>query len=209
MSILDGEYEIVAEFSAEDLENLQYEPLFPGVIPNDDGTAHKFYLADFVTTTDGTGIVHNAAMYGEEDYELAKAKISAPRHAGPQRPVFGKGAGAFKGSIFKDADKIVINDLKEKNLLYKPETYTHSYPHCYRCATPLFYSALPAWFINIQKIKPELIANNEGISWYPEHLKNGRFKQGIEKRAGLEHFQKPLLGQRLAVLEMRAAGVWE
>ncbi|MEK7618496.1 MAG: isoleucine--tRNA ligase [Patescibacteria group bacterium] len=181
LSILDGEYEIVAEFSAEDLENLQYEPLFPGVIPNDDGTAHKFYLADFVTTTDGTGIVHNAAMYGEEDYELAKAK-NLPRldmldHKGQ---FLERAPERLRGVFFKDADKIVINDLKEKNLLYKPETYTHSYPHCYRCATPLFYSALPAWFINIQKIKPELIANNEGISWYPEHLKNGRFKQGIE-----------------------------
>jgi isoleucyl-tRNA synthetase len=182
LSILEGEYEIIGEYTARSLESLEYEPLFPGVIPNESGRAHHIYLADFVTTTDGTGIVHNAAMYGEEDYQLAKAK-NLPRvdmldHKG-QYLNEARIPENLREVFFKDAEKIVIEDLKSKNLLYKSVHFTHSYPHCYRCATPLFYNALPAWFINIQKVKDQLIANNQTVNWYPEHLKLGRFQQGI------------------------------
>jgi isoleucyl-tRNA synthetase len=181
LSVIDGEYEIVAEFPARALEGLEYEPLYPGVIPNPEGRAHKVYLADFVTTTDGTGIVHNAAMYGEEDYELAKAK-NLPRvdmldHKGQYLPTAPE---SLRGVFFKDAEKIVLQELRDRNLVYKTEHYTHSYPHCHRCGTPLFYNALSAWFINIQKVKPQLIEYNKTINWYPEHLKFGRFQQGIE-----------------------------
>ena len=181
LSVIDGEYETVAEFSAEALKNLQYEPLFPGVIPNEEGTAHKFYLADFVTLDDGTGIVHNAAMYGEEDYELAKAK-NLPRvdMLDNKGQYLERAPEHLRGVFFKDADKIIVKDLTANNQLYKAESYTHSYPHCYRCGTPLFYNALPAWFINIQKVKTQLVENNQNINWYPEHLKFGRFQQGVE-----------------------------
>jgi len=197
LSIIDGSYELIAEFPARALEGLEYEPLYPGVIPNgrkgtsadgktiigDEKRAHRFYLGDFVTIDDGTGIVHNAAMYGEEDYQLAKDK-NLPRldmldHKGKYMDV-SNNPEHLRGVFFKDADKIVIKDLQTAGLMYKTQSYTHSYPHCYRCGTPLFYNALPAWFINIQKIKPELLKNNESVNWYPEHLKNGRFKQGIE-----------------------------
>ncbi len=206
LAIIDGQYELVAEYNARSLEGLEYEPLYPGVVPNgrqiaeaaplgehsgsahtliggDPRRAHKIYLADFVTTTDGTGIVHNAAMYGEDDYQLAKQK-ELPRldmldHKGRYLDV-ANNPEHLRGVFFKDADKIVIADLQEKGLLYKTQSFTHSYPHCYRCATPLFYNALPAWFISIQKIKQQLVELNKGINWYPEHLKFGRFQQGIE-----------------------------
>jgi len=182
LSIIDGPYEIVAEFPARSLEGLQYQPLYPGVITDPDNKAHKFYIADFVTTTDGTGIVHNAAMYGEEDYEVAKDK-GLPRvdmldHKGHYLDMAPE---HLRGVFFKNADKIILPELKEKNLVYKTEHYTHSYPHCYRCATPLYYNALPAWFINIQKIKPDLLKNNEDVHWYPEHLKYGRFGKSMEQ----------------------------
>src|SRR6185503_18653716 len=114
-------------------------------------------------------IVHNAAMYGEEDYQLAKDK-NLPRvdmlsHTGQYLDVAPEN---LRGVFFKDADKIVLSELKDKNLVYKTQSFTHSYPHCWRCGTPLFYNALPAWFINIQKIKPDLVKNNETINWYPE-----------------------------------------
>lgn len=181
LSIIDGQYEVVAEFPARAIDGLSYEALYPGVITDVNNRAHKIYLADFVTTTDGTGIVHNAAMYGEEDYQLAKEK-NLPRvdmldnkgHYLQMAPE------NLRGKFFKSADKIILPELKEKNLVYKTEHYTHSYPHCYRCATPLFYNALPAWFINIQKIKPQLVENNQNINWYPEHLKHGRFEQGLQ-----------------------------
>jgi isoleucyl-tRNA synthetase len=181
---LSEDYEIISEFKGTVLTGISYEALYGGVIPNDSGKAHKIYTADFVTTVDGTGIVHNAAMYGEEDYELAKAK-DLPRvdmldHKGhylteARIPEF------LRGMFFKKADKFIIEDLKQRNLCYKTEHYEHAYPHCYRCATPLFYNALPAWFINIQKIKPRLRElNQKEISWYPEHLKMGRFDKSME-----------------------------
>ncbi len=203
LGIIAGNYEIVSEYPARELANLEYEPLYPGVIPSarngeenisgekwgenfsgDPSRAHRIYMADFVTTTDGTGIVHNAAMYGEEDYQLAKEK-DLPRldmldHKGQYLAQFNI-PQQLRGVFFKDADKQIIQDLKQRDLLYKAESYTHSYPHCYRCGTPLFYSALPAWFINIQKIKPRLVQLNENINWHPDHLKHGRFGKSLEQ----------------------------
>ncbi len=193
LSIISEKYEILGEILPRHLEGLEYEPLYEGVIPNGRGEnlsaniagnpnrAHRIYLADFVTTTDGTGIVHNAAMYGEEDYQLAKQK-DLPRMdmLDNKGQYLAMAPEHLRGVFFKDADKIVISDLEAKGLLYKKEHYTHSYPHCYRCGTPLFYNALPAWFINIQKAKADLLKNNESINWYPEHLKAGRFKLGLE-----------------------------
>ncbi len=182
LSVLNGEYEIVSEFPARALTGLRYEPPYPGVIP-DNGKAHRIYIEDFVTVEDGTGIVHSAVMYGEEDFLAAKKsglpQIPSLDHKGryvnedrmPPR---------LRGVFFKDAEKIILKELAARGLVYKTENYTHSYPHCYRCGTPLFYNALPAWFINIQKIKPQLLNNNEAVNWYPEHLKHGRFKQGVE-----------------------------
>ncbi|MFA5991555.1 MAG: isoleucine--tRNA ligase [Candidatus Doudnabacteria bacterium] len=186
LSIIEGAYETVAEFPARAIEGLSYEPLYPavaeamagrpGVTPEQLAKLHKIYIADFVTTTDGTGIVHNAAMYGEEDYQLAKAK-NLPRvdmldHKGHYMEMAPEN---LRGVFFKNADKIILKELTETGKVYKTESYTHSYPHCYRCGTPLFYNALPAWFINIQSVKQDLIKNNEDINWYPGHLKHGRF----------------------------------
>jgi isoleucyl-tRNA synthetase len=181
LEILDGEYEIKSEFSARSLEDLSYEPLYPGVIDNSAGRAHKIYSADFVTTTDGTGIVHNAAMYGEDDYKLAKEKdlprVEMLSHQGTYLETAPEN---LAGKFFKDADSIVLNELSDKGLVYKTENYTHSYPHCWRCGTPLFYSALSAWFINVQKIKPRLLELNQNTKWYPEHLRDGRFAKSME-----------------------------
>lgn len=186
----DG-YEIKTEFSARSLEGLSYEPLYPtvtaamekdaGVTSDQITKLHKIYSADFVTTTDGTGIVHNAAMYGEEDYQFAKSK-DLPRvemldHQGMYADFLPEN---LRGVFFKDADRIVLEELEQKNLVYKRQNYTHSYPHCWRCSTPLFYSALPAWFLNVQKIKPKLLELNENITWYPNHLKQGRFAKSVE-----------------------------
>jgi isoleucyl-tRNA synthetase len=173
LAVLDGDYELLSEFSARALEGMSYEPLYPGMVANPENRAHKIYAEDFVTTTDGTGIVHNAAMYGEEDYEAAKRR-NLPRHdmldhKGQYLP---EAPESLRGVFFKDADRIVLTELSEKGLVYKTETYTHSYPHCYRCGTPLF--------INIQEIKSKLLQLNESISWYPSYLKHGRFAKSVE-----------------------------
>lgn len=194
LGIITEKYEVINEISPRQLEGLEYEPLYAGVIPNsrteraenlkvvgNPNRAHRIFIADFVTTTDGTGIVHNAAMYGEEDYLLAKQKDLPRLDMLDNKGVYLEIAPEhLRGIFFKDADKIVIKDLEEKGLLYRTESYTHSYPHCYRCGTPLFYNALPAWFINIQSVKESLLKNNESVNWYPEHLKHGRFALGIQ-----------------------------
>ncbi len=202
LSVITEKYEIVNEILPRHLEGLEYEPLYKGVVPNGrevglsaDGNvgviklnfvgnpnrAHRIYIADFVTTTDGTGVVHNAAMYGEEDYLLAKQKDLPRLDMLDNKGQYLQNAPEhLRGVFFKDADKIVIKDLTEKNLLYRSEAYMHSYPHCYRCGTPLFYNALPAWFININSVREDLLKNNENVNWYPEHLKHGRFALGIK-----------------------------
>ena len=181
LEVLEGEYEVKLEANARSLEGLAYEPLYPGVIANSNGTAHKIYVEDYVTVEDGTGIVHNAAMYGEVDYAAAKQRNLPREQMLDEKGHFMATAPAnLQGKFFKQADPIVLKELEEKGLVYKVLAFTHSYPHCWRCGTPLYYSALPAWFINIQKVKSQLLENNETINWYPEHLKHGRFQKGIE-----------------------------
>jgi isoleucyl-tRNA synthetase len=182
LSIIDGEYEIISEFPARALEGLSYEPLYPGMVVDPNNKAHKIYTANFVTITDGTGIVHNAAMYGEEDYQLAKEKNLPRKDMLDHRGHYLPGAPeSLRGVFFKNADKIILKEMAEQGRIYKTQNYLHSYPHCYRCATPLYYNALPAWFINIQKVKPDLLKNNEDINWYPDHLKHGRFGKSVEQ----------------------------
>jgi isoleucyl-tRNA synthetase len=178
----DREIEIVRDnIKGTDLVGFEYEPLFD-VPAMQSGTSYKVYPADFVTTEDGTGIVHTAVVYGEDDYNLG-LKIGLP--VVPMldgRGLFNEKAPEFlRGQYFKKADKLVIADLEKRDFLFKKEAYTHSYPHCWRCGTALFYNAIPAWFVNIQKIKPGLLkTNQEEMNWFPEHLKNGRYAKSVE-----------------------------
>ncbi len=172
---------IVKEFKGSELVGLEYEPLF-NVPQLQSNRSYKIYDADFVTTEDGTGVVHTAVVYGEDDYALGQ-KVGLPivpllnqsGHYNEAAPDF------LQGLFYKKGEKEVVTRLIEKNLLFKKEAYAHSVPFCWRCGTRLFYNAIPAWFINIQKIKPRLIElNQEQVNWYPNHLKDGRFGLGLE-----------------------------
>ncbi len=182
-SVMNKEpYAIVAEVSGSDLVGLEYEPLFDiPAIAASGKKAHYVAAADFVTTTDGTGIVHTAVIYGEDDYSLG-VKIDLPMvPLLTSKGEFNSDAPALlQGQYFKKAEKLVKNSLEERDLLFKREQFTHSYPHCWRCETPLIYNAISAWFIDIQKIKSRLIELNEKINWYPDHLKHGRFLNILE-----------------------------
>ena len=175
----DEDLQVITTKIGSELAGLEYEPLYT-YLPIKDQKAHYVIAEDFVSMEDGTGIVHTAAVYGEDDYQAAL------RHKLPIIPMINS-EGHFMdfvkivaGKFYKGADPTIIKDLNERNLLLRSEKITHSYPHCYRCNTPLFYNAVPAWFINVQKIKEQLLATNETINWYPEHLKHGRFKKGLE-----------------------------
>jgi isoleucyl-tRNA synthetase len=181
LAVLGGEYEIKKEFTGRELEGWEYEPLFEVPAVQSDKT-FRVYPADFVSTAEGTGIVHTAVVYGEEDYELGQ-KVGLP--VVPlldDRGLFNDKAPPFlRGKYFKDADGLIIEDLEKRGLLLYKEKITHSYPHCWRCGTPLYYNAIPAWFINIQKIKRELINSNaKEINWFPAHLKFGRYEKSVE-----------------------------
>lgn len=177
-----GVFEVGDGFKGENLAGLEYEPLFD--VPTLRESGKKVYYvaaADFVTTEDGTGVVHTAVVYGEDDYNLG-LKLDLPVIPSlDEKGYFNETVPQFKGIYFKAADKKVIEDLDKRGLLFAKENYTHPYPFCHRCDTQLFYNAIPAWFLSIEKIRKNLVKQNENINWYPKHLKQGRFQQGIEQ----------------------------
>lgn len=182
LTVIDRPYEIMADHKGKDLVGMEYEPLFE-IRAVRDAQKKKWFVApaDFVNIEEGTGIVHTAVIYGEDDYELG-LKLGLPMvplldsagHFNNEAPEF------IQGEYFKKAEKAIKEDLEKRKLLFKREMNTHSYPHCHRCGTTLLYNALSSWFIDIQKKKKKLLELNEKINWIPEHLKHGRFLNNIE-----------------------------
>ncbi|MFA6307765.1 MAG: isoleucine--tRNA ligase [Patescibacteria group bacterium] len=166
----------------KNLVGLEYEPLYEiPAVKNSGKKSHYIAEADFVTIEEGTGIVHTAVIYGEDDFNLG-LKIDLPMvPLLDSKGIFNNEVPQFIRSLkFKESEPKIIEDLKKRDLLFKEEDYTHAYPHCWRCENALFYNAIDAWFIDIQKIKNRLVKLNEKINWFPEHLKYGRFLNNIE-----------------------------
>ena len=174
----DKEYKIVKEFKGSELVGLKYEPLYDFY-----ETCTKDYCihhGNLVTMTDGTGVVHIAPGFGEDDAALGKQLgLSVISHVDDEGKIDPK-VTPFANLFVKKADPLVIDDLKNRNLLLKEEKINHSYPFCYRCGTPLIYKSQSSWFLNVQKLKDGMKNTNEKINWVPEHIKSGRFGQGIE-----------------------------
>lgn len=171
--------EILQTVQGNCLVDLEYEPLYT-YMPLENKRAHYVTTADFVSLGEGTGIVHTAAIFGEDDYALAQKRNLPCVPTLDEQGKFLDIVEPLKGVFYKKAESWVIEDLGERNLLFHAQKFVHSYPFCYRCSTPLYYNAVPAWFINVQKLKTELIAANQDINWYPDHLKHGRFGKGLE-----------------------------
>ena len=160
-----------------DLVGAQYEPLFD--IPElKTDTSYRVYPADFVSADEGTGVVHTAVMYGEDDYRLG-AKVGLPKfHTVDEGGRFIESFGdKLRGQYVKnkETEDILLSALKEKHALIITESYEHDYPHCWRCSTPLLYYARKGWWVKTTKVKDKLLKNNETINWIPEHTKHGRF----------------------------------
>ena len=177
--IVKGKGEIVETVKGSDLLGAEYEPLF-SYMSTEGKKAFYILPATFVSLDDGTGIVHTAAIYGEDDYKLAQEFdlpcVATLDDEGKFLPSVTPLAGVF----YKKSEQWVIDDLTSRNLVWLAEKMMHSYPMCYRCSTPLYYNAVPAWFIDVQSLKPKLLEQNEKIEWHPEHLKKGRFGKGLE-----------------------------
>ncbi len=175
---IDEEYEIIKEFKGKELINKEYEPLYKISTSSDKKGYYVIDGGDEVLSDEGTGIIH-IALYGEFDYEMIdKYDLPVIQHI-DEHGNLAKGPIDWIGLWFKDVDEEVLEDLNHRNLLFKSEDYTHSYPFCYRCDTPLIYNALDAWFINIQQIKPRLLETNKNINWYPKEISK-RYQKIIE-----------------------------
>ncbi|SME90528.1 isoleucine--tRNA ligase [Pseudobacteriovorax antillogorgiicola] len=174
----EPKYEVLEELKGQDLIGKSYEPLFPYF--KDHSNSFKVLGADYVTTEDGTGIVHLAPAYGEDDF-------AACRQAGIELIDPLDDEGCFKDEIpeykslfVKDADKQIIKDLKDQGKLFKQDTIVHSYPMCERTNGPLIYRAIPSWYVAVEQIKDQLVENNKTINWVPGHLKAGRMGKWLE-----------------------------
>ncbi len=176
------EYQVLNTFKGKELVGATYQPLFD--IPAVTDTGKKAYYvttADFVTAEDGTGVVHTAVIYGEDDFNLG-VQIDLPmvpllNSRGEFLPIAPE---LVRGVQFKESERAIKNDLEQRGLMFARTQFTHSYPFCWRCESPLIYNAIPAWFINIQKIKPRLLELAQKMNWFPDHLKEGRFKYTVE-----------------------------
>ncbi len=176
--LTDEPYEIVEKFSGQDLVGTRFVGHYD-FYPDLPGKKFIVIPGNFVTADGGTGIV-TLAVYGEDDYQVMKEHgIQLVEHVDEEGKLKAE-VKPWAGISILDVNSLVNQDLQERGLMYKEEPHTHSVATCYRCGTRLYYAPVPAWFIDVQKLKKDLIAQNEKINWYPEHLKHGRFGNGLE-----------------------------
>jgi isoleucyl-tRNA synthetase len=174
------EVKILWEKKGSELKGLRYEPLLPFFAELSEKGAFRTLNGDFVSTEDGTGIVHIAPGFGEDDYNVMKdsgVPVVCPIDAEAK---FTAEVPDWQGLFVKDADKAIIKRLKDEGKVVKHDQYLHSYPHCWRCKSPLVYRAISSWFVDIGKVKEKMLAANAKISWVPAHLKDGRFGKWLE-----------------------------
>lgn len=168
-------YKVMREFKGEELVGLSYQPLFVDRGEN----AHKVWHADYVETEAGTGIVHLAPTYGEEDFQLAKQEGFPAVHTIDQNGYFTE--GDWEGKNVWEVNKQIAKDLKERGIVWKIDYIRHSYPHCHRCGTKLMYRAHPSWFMDIDAQRTQMLEKNEPINWFPSHVKHGRFEKTVQQ----------------------------
>lgn len=180
LSVINYKYEIVEEINSQDLIGLEYEPLYDlrKFLKESEKEKHiyKIFAADFVSTEDGTGIVHIAPAFGEDDLNLAqKENIAIISTVDPAGNIKQGWDIPGEGKFVKDTDSIITANLKDRGLLFREEKIRHTYPFCWRCESPLLYYATTTWFIAVSKLREELVSNNNEINWVPLHVKEGRF----------------------------------
>jgi len=190
--VLGEKVKVVKRFKGKTLEGLEYQPLFDKDVLDlkiSGENIYKVLLADFISKEEGTGLVHIAPAFGEEDMELIKSQNAKCKAQSEKFPIiltvdeegkFKKEVKRWKGMFVKKADPLIIDYLKEKGKLFKVEEYEHDYPFCWRCKTPLLYYAKKSWFVKMTKVKKDLLRNNQKINWVPGHIKTGRFGEWLQ-----------------------------
>ena len=174
--VLPEGYEVVERFTGAQLVGMQYEQLMPFVAMPEGGC--RVVADDYVTLEDGTGVVHTAPAFGEDDYRVCKDNgLPFIQPVDAQGRFIGT---PWAGTFVKDADPAIIDYLREQGLLYQALPYEHNYPFCWRCDTPLLYYARSTWFVAMSQVKEDLIANNRSVNWMPENIKEGRMGNFLE-----------------------------
>ncbi len=171
------DYKLVRTFKGQELVGKSYDPLFGGNKQLSDKT-FKVWHADFVHTEDGTGIAHESPAYGEEDYELSKKEGFAWMLDTDENGFYT--SGEWKGKYVWEVNKEIAKTLHERGVVWKIDYVTHSYPHCHRCGTKLMYRAHPSWFMDIEGQRELMLEQNGNISWFPAHIKRGRFAKTVQ-----------------------------
>jgi isoleucyl-tRNA synthetase len=168
------EYEVIRTIKGKELVGKSYEPLFEDRGKN----AHKIWHADYVSDENGSGIVHLAPAYGEEDFELAKAENIPVVHVIDENGHYTE--TEWKGENVWGINKTIAKTLHQNGVVWKIDYIRHSYPHCHRCGTKLMYRAHPSWFMDIDGQRTEMLAKNGDINWFPDHVKHGRFEKTVQ-----------------------------
>src|SRR3989304_4235249 len=174
----EGQYEVVGDYKGKELKGKRYNPLY-SFMPFE-GKAHYVVLGDFVATSDGTGIVHQAPAFGADDMKMANEYDLPGLMTGGEGGQFVDAVKTWRGLWVKDADPLIMRDLDDRGLLFKAGTYLHTYPFCWRCNTPLLYYARSTWYVETTRYKKQLNDLNDTINWVPDHIKHGRFGNWLE-----------------------------
>ena len=177
-SVLNEEFEVLEKMDGKSMIGMEYEPLFDFV--KVDKKAYYVAGGDFVTLTDGTGIVHTAPAFGEDDAKVGREYNLPFLQAVNERGNFIEAVTPWKGMFVKDADPKIIEHLEGRNLIYKKLDYEHSYPFCWRCDTHLLYYAMDTWFVKMTAVKDKLLKNNNKINWLPDNIREGRMGNFLE-----------------------------
>ncbi|MBM7839251.1 isoleucyl-tRNA synthetase [Alkalihalobacillus xiaoxiensis] len=176
-SLLGEDLHVVATLKGSELVGITYDPPF-NFISVEKG--HQVVGADFVTDSSGTGLVHMAPAHGDDDYRVVRENGIDFVNVVDSKGRYTAEIGPLAGRFVKDCDVDIVKMLAQSNRLFAKERYEHSYPHCWRCDSPLLYYAMEGWFIETTKVKEQLVANNQEVDWYPGHMKDGRFGKFLE-----------------------------
>ena len=188
-------------FKGRKLRGLKYQPLFTFLLP--EKAAHYVIMGDFVTTEDGTGLVHIAPAFGAEDMQAALDYDLPILMTVTEEGTFIPEVRPWRGKFVKEADPLIIQDLNGRGLLFRAETYSHTYPFCWRCSTPLLYYARGTWYLRTTQFRDRLVELNQQIHWYPGHIRDGRFGNWLENNVDWALGRERYWGTPLPIWECR------